>query len=101
MIKYIYLPLVILTACATPTEKIVTKHIVLSPPSSLLQECKIPKPIATDKYIKSTYIQKEDLLFNLSFDLYKSLNQCNTRIRATKEWISKQESIYKESENEK
>lgn len=85
-----------LTACATTQPSIIheTKTVYKSIPDSLLKKCEIPKPIDKNLYLKKDSLQKEVWLTDYSITLLNSLGDCNSQIKAIKEFNDKQSSLY-------
>ena len=79
------------------TNPIVTKEIktvVVSPPDVLLLECGVVKPPEKELFLSKSYTGREELLFNFSADLMKSLAKCNSQINQLRKWKTEQEKIH-------
>lgn len=89
----------IITGCTiTPdNDNVVIKNKInyLSIPESYLINCDFPKPPEITQYLNMSTVEKETTLSNLYIKASKLNNDCNARLKAARDYQSKQLKIYK------
>ncbi len=85
-----------LSACATTQPSVIheTKTVYKPIPENLLKKCDVPKPIDRNIYLGKDFLQKEVWLTEYSISLLNSIGDCNSQIKAIKDFNDKQTSIY-------
>lgn len=87
---------ILLTGCATTQPSVIheTKTVYKPIPNNLLKNCDTPKPIDKNTYMSKDFLQKEVWLTEYSISLLNSLGDCNSQMKAIKEFNDKQNEIY-------
>lgn len=98
MSKYtVSMLLISLLLVGCQTNPVIVKEVkteVISPPDSLLLDCEKVKPPEKESFLSKGYAGREEMMFNFSADLMKSLAKCNSQIMQLKKWKADQEKIY-------
>ena len=98
----ILLPLSLwLTACSTHTVE-PPRLIPVAPPSHLLTECNVPKPPGVEELtdprvrypeIASVWEARFVLMSGYAMDQLNATANCNKKLRAAQEWVSRQKKL--------
>jgi len=88
----------LLVGCGATQPIIQYKTVVLSPPDSLLQDCKTEEPPETSYYLASPWTEKERLLFANSSAQMKNIDLCNVDKRTLRKWKADQQRMLEAKE---
>ncbi|MNU19566.1 hypothetical protein D3C71_77950 [compost metagenome] len=89
---------VLLAGCGTTQPIIQYKNVLLSPPDSLLQDCRAEEPPERELYNAAAWTEKERLLFTHAGGQMKNLDLCNVDKRALRKWKADQVRMIEEKE---
>lgn len=88
----------LLAGCGTTQPIIQYKNVLLSPPDSLLQDCRTAEPPDSELYKSAIWTEKERLLFNHSGEQMKNVDLCNIDKRNLRKWKADQVRMIEEKE---
>lgn len=85
-----------LTGCGIFKPKIeyVNKYIYIKPTTTMIQDCEATSPPNKNIYVKSSYAQKEEMLYLYSSALLVDLIVCNVQLDELRKWSDAQEKLY-------
>jgi hypothetical protein len=86
----------LLTGCPATAPIIQYRNVLVSPPDSLLQDCKVEEPPERQRYMQSDWPDKEKLLTENIRGHIKNGAVCNVDKASLRRWKVEQEQIYKD-----
>ena len=95
-----------LTACGSnPTVPPEYKYVLVKPPANLLLNCEKEAPPSKESYktvetehrgeMVNILSAREDMLTKVLLKQYKNTDVCNSRLTELRNWVTKQEQLYK------
>jgi hypothetical protein len=87
---------VLLSGCPASAPIIQFKTVVISPPDSMLQDCKTEEPPDAATYIASNWPGKEKLLIENNRSQIKNISLCNVDKQGLRTWKVDQLKLYNE-----
>jgi len=66
---------------------------VVTPDDRLITDCDLPVPPDVEKYLNSTWTEREKILFDSLSENQKSIILCNVRLNSLREWKKAQENL--------
>jgi Flp pilus assembly protein TadD len=92
----------LMAGCATQQTQTVTKErqVPVLPPDELLKPCSSSAlPPNKDKYLASTWKQKEDMLVSYATSLLTDLDKCSSTVENVRGWKTDQAKNYDKKED--
>lgn len=89
---------ILLSACTTVEEKVVTVNKPVLFPTHLASDCSVPKPPAKDTYLNASTREKEAIWATTILEHYRAFQECNNRLESLRKWREEQIRIYKVKE---